>query len=261
MEKKLKNPIPHLVLSMALVITGLLADSLSIVLLFALVPVFIILKDSITNNDSPIKYALALTLSLAIGQLTGFIITGNSFNYLLFIYPVGIAITTSLYWLVKKNLNSNLGVVTFVIYWVAFEYFALLINPELGNYFIFGALAKLPVVNFSAFTGFLGYTLWALVSNLILAFVLYDANGPFKIKLRILSLAYAVIFITSPFWLSLIWSIDEDNISRQLMINYYSGLPIENTDYLEKGEWLGRTSAWVAVLLTIYSLVKKKITK
>ncbi|MTI40364.1 hypothetical protein [Fulvivirga lutimaris] len=261
MEKNLKGLIPTLAISTALVTIGLLADNLSVVLLFALVPVFIILKDSIANGDTPIKYGLALALSLSIGPMLGFLVTGNSFDFYLFIYPLGVALTTSLYWLVQKNLNSNLGLVTFVIYWLAFEYFALLINPELGNYFVFGALSKLPVINFSHFTGFLGYTLWALASNLILSFVLYDANGPFKIKLRILSLVYAAIIITSPLWLSLIWNIDGDNISRQLMIDNYSGLPLENTDYLEKGEWLGRTSAWVAVLLTIYALVKKKITK
>uniref|UniRef100_UPI0040498F1C hypothetical protein n=1 Tax=Fulvivirga sp. TaxID=1931237 RepID=UPI0040498F1C len=261
MEKNLKSPIPHLALSSALIIIGLLTDSLSLVLLFALVPVFIVLKDSIANNGNPIKYALSLTLSLVIGQMAGFLITENSFDYLLFIYPIGIAITTSLYWLVKKNLNSNLGVMTLIIYWLAFEYIALLINPELGNYFVFGSLEKLSILNISTITGFLGYTLWALASNLVLVFVLYEATSPYKVKLRVLSLIYAAILITAPLWLSLIWSIEGDNVSRQLMIDNYSGLHIENTDYLQKGEWLGRTSTWIAVLLTIYSLVKKKITK
>ncbi len=261
MERNLKTLIPNLAASTVLIAIGLLEDNFSVVLLFALAPAFIILKDSIDNSDSAFKYASVIALSLIIGQLIGFITSQRSFDYLLFIYPIGIALFTSIYWLVKKNLNSNLGLMTVIIYWLSFEYFALQINPQFGNYFVFGILAKTPIINFSSATGFLGYTLWGLISNLLLAFVLYDSKAPFKIKFRVLSLIYATVIITAPIWLSLFWNIDGENISRQMMIDVYAGFQVENTDYLKRGEWLGRTSAWVAVLLTIYSLVKKKISK
>lgn len=261
MEKNLKAVITNSALSTVLIGIGLLTNGLSAVLLFALVPVFIVLKDSIANDKGPLVYSVVLGSSLALGSLFGFLLNGSSFNYLLLIYPLGIALTTSLYWVVKRNLNSNLGVITLIIYWLTFEYIALLINPEFGDYFIFGALSKLPSINVSSSIGFLGYTLWALASNLILSFVLYDSSNPFKVRLRVLSLIYAAAFITLPLWLSFFWNIDAESITRTLMIKNYSGVEITNIDYQNKGEWLGRTSAWVAVLLTIYALVKKKITK
>lgn len=261
MEKNLKSLLPNIAITIVLIVIAFVIESLTVVLLFALVPVILALKDSINNNEGPLKYGIILSLSLIIGQLIGFLLNGNEFNYPLFIYPIGIALITSLYWLTKKNLNSNLGLFTLIIYWLSFEYLALLINPEFGNYFIFGALNKLPTINFTASTGFLGYSLWALSSNLILAFVLYDSTAPFNIKLRIISISYAIIVISAPIWLSLFWSIEGTDISKQMMIDTYSGVPISDSDYLQNGEWLGRTSAWVAVLLTIYSLVKKKITK
>jgi len=178
MEKNLRSLLPNLVVSTVLIAVGLSTNSLSVALLFALVPVFIVLKSSIDNNNEPTQSALILTISIMIGQLIGFLIRGYSFNYLLFIYPIGIALITSLYWLVKKNLNSNLGLITLIIYWLSFEYIALLINPAFGNYFIFGALENISVINFSGSTGFLGYTLWALASNLILVFVLFES--PFQ---------------------------------------------------------------------------------
>jgi hypothetical protein len=136
----------------------------------------------------------------------------------------------------------------------------LLSMPDYSGYFIFKPLEQNAVI-FTSSTGFMGITLWGLCSNILITMVLYDPSAKNGIKLRWLSLTYVLILITAPLWITAIWGSNIDGITWQQMFNSYTDTQSDNTNYLSNGEWLGRTSAWVVILLVIYSLVKLKIKK
>ncbi len=259
MEKN-KQLLISIILSALLLIIGHIFPFLSLLHLVALVPIILLLKN---NNDVyPLRnWLLPLGLVIIFYQLLIPLNSNEPFSLQFLLYAIGVAIATSLYGLVKASLNTRLGLFIVIIFWLGFEYLALTLNPHLGNHFLFKTLAESSGANFGAGAGFLAFSLWGLSANFIFAFVLFDATNKYLIKLRWLSLAYATIAILAPIWLNYFIEIGGTANSWQLMMEKYAFHTLSETTYDLRGEWLGKTTMWLSVLILIYALVKRKVKR
>jgi hypothetical protein len=260
MENNYKQIFIFTGITILLILVGYSSSIFSTLLLIAFVPLLILLKYAIIRNVSILNWSITLFLSLLITIIIISFIDDNSINVGLIIYPLGLSLVTSLYWIIKRNLKNSFGLFTLLILWLAFDYAILLVAPDLSQYFVFKALEQNASIITSS-TGFMGTTLWGLSSNLLVVFVLFDPSAKNGVKFRWLSLIYVLILITAPLWIVAIWGSDVEGITWQQMYNSYIDSSSDNSTYLLNAEWLGRTSAWVAILLVIYSLVKLKIKK
>lgn len=236
-------------------------ESASYLSLVAIIPIIIILKNSLSKKTGYWQWPVSLTVTLTVTYLLGQLITSQSISFGILPYAVGLSLVTSLYWLVSRHLNSRIGLFTVILFWLAYDYLILSVFPDNSVYFVFNSLETSAFLPWTHSLGFFGVTLWALVSNFLMAYILFDPNTEYNIKMRWLSLIYATLFITAPIWILYFWPSSQIGISFDDMYRHYHDLPIDNLLYNERGEWLGRTSAWVAVLIVIYSLVKRKVKK
>lgn len=140
-------------------------------------------------------------------------------------------------WRFSVRSYANLwGLMNLVIYWLAMEYIMLVWLPFDITTWIIGA----PLFNsewtneWVPYVGYQGYSLWTLVGGILL-FKSFEQN-----KINILLLLPALLFIFLP---------------------AYFEAPMEDTSMYAQGEWVGRTSVWVSVLLLAYSFVKRRISK
>ncbi len=120
---------------------------------------------------------------------------------------VNTLLMTSTFWLfhfTKRNLGSKVGNFSFIIYWIGFEYFYL--NAEiswpwlnLGN-----AFAKdIKLIQWFEFTGTLGGTLWILILNLILFYIIKSYINSRNLKSIIPQFILYIILISTPILISL----------------------------------------------------------
>jgi apolipoprotein N-acyltransferase len=108
----------------------------------------------------------------------------------------------SLFHLVKKKTNSTLGYTFFVCIWLAFEYYCLhgdFAQPwlTLGN----GLANVTGCIQWYEYTGFLGGSLWILLSNLLL-FKIWDQHK-YHQKINLISKLMAICLIGLPVIVSL----------------------------------------------------------
>jgi hypothetical protein len=108
-------------------------------------------------------------------------------------------------------------------------------------------------MKWTAYTGYLGSSLWILCTNLLL----YTAV--FKGKLNWYLLALTLICLTGPVIYSLIIKID--GINRMQMISLYSNVKVESVNYAKRGELVTRTSAWISIAILLLALVKSQTKK
>jgi hypothetical protein len=233
----------------------------SYLVLIAFIPLILILKEALHKKFSYWHWPLSLLAAVLIGYLAKQIITSQDIEPGILPYVIGLSAITSVYWFTNRQLNSNFGLLTVIILWIAYDYFIISLFPGLSTFFVFNALDNSAFMPWTGSTGFFGLTLWALVSNFLLANIIFDPNSVFSIRIRWLSLVYAIILVSAPIWTLELWPSENAEIAYQTMVDHYKGLTIENTQYAAQGEWLGRTCAWISVLIIIYSLVKRKVKK
>lgn len=155
------------------------------------------------------------------------------------------------YLLFKKFNNNKLGQLTFLIIWMGFQYLLLKIAAEITPLFMADSFYK--AISWTHYTGYLGMEVWIfwIGLNLYTAFLRTD-------RIVILSIIFAVaIFLGGILFAS---NIQADAISKDQMLELYINGTAE-LPYLERGEWMARTSAWVSVLLIILTFVRFKTRK
>ena len=155
-----------------------------------------------------------------------------------------------------QSLGSRLGKFTIIIFWLGIEYVLLKMPFRNQTIFLADAVQLQPTwQRWNIHTGYLGSSLWILITNLFLFLgILKDE------KINWVWLGLAVLCIAGPIGFSLLN--EASPVTRMNMLYLYEGetklLPKE---YLERGELIPRTAAWVSGLIILLSLVKNKTKK
>jgi hypothetical protein len=155
-----------------------------------------------------------------------------------------------------QSLGSRLGKFTIVIFWLGIEYILLKTPFRHQIVFLSDALQLHPSwQRWTIYTGYLGSSLWILIINLFIYLGLLKAE-----KINWYWVGLSIFCIAGPILFSLLG--ETSLVTRTNMLNLYDGevksLP---TEYLEHGELIPRTAAWVAGLILLLSLIKNKTKK
>ncbi|MEQ8362542.1 MAG: hypothetical protein RH948_06695 [Cyclobacteriaceae bacterium] len=192
---------------------------------------------------------LGLSISLFAGSLF-------SFDLLVSILAQAILFTISFlgYTFVRKSLGPGVSIITLSVFWLTVEYVLLKWSPFPVNFLADLFYLKPEWTSWNISTGYLGASLWVLMSNTLL----YQAVLTEK-KVNWTFVVLFAISVAGPITYS--YMLSEETTSREQMMQLYSSLPSTDSDYSFKGEFIPRTAAWVSVLILLFTLVKRKTSK
>ncbi len=174
------------------------------------------------------------------------------------IYGVGLTATLSLYLLTSKFSKNRLGIFTILFFWIAFDYLILKVLPNASAAFLSGFFDGSKAMGWSRTTGNLGITAWIIISNLLFYYVLLWKDAIFSKNIRWLSLIYTLILIALPLLAGLYFVPDLAPITLAEMTSVYTHYSSSDISYTENGEWLGRISARVSIMVVVFALIKSK---
>lgn len=251
-EKNKINPYVLCLMASALLVAAWLMRSFPVVIFAALAPLFAI-SDHAANDNVWNKLELA-GVALAIAIWTGHLFAAGAVVYSL-LQAIAVTLTFVAYAFTRQSLGARLGKLPLLLFWLALEYAFL--KLQAASYVVFLADSmqlKTDWFRWTEKTGYLGVSLWILLANLTFYHALFQ-NG-----FRLPFLLAFIVIVVAPIVYS--YSLNNTAIDRTAMVSFYQGgggaLP---AFYLEKGEWIPRTSAWISVLIILFALVKNNTTK
>lgn len=233
---------------------GWLMKSFPLLIFTGLAPFFAIVDqgkedDRFWNLSELILAALTISFFAAHVFQVEFLVAAISQSIALTLAFVG-------YSFAYQSLGSRLGKFTIVIFWLGIEY--VLLKTSFRNQIIFlsDALQLQPNwQRWNIYTGYLGSTLWILLSNLFIYLGLLKAE-----KINWIWVGVAAFCMAGPIVFSLLS--EELPITHLNMLNLYDGnVTSLSKEYMERGELIPRTAAWVSGLIILLSLVKNKTKK
>lgn len=247
------NPLLLAAIALLLLVGGWLMKSLPIFLLFGYAPLFA-LTDSLDNKKpfwNQFEYILVV---LGVSFFAAHIFYTDQL-VISIIQAILMTLPFVAYGFVYQALGKNTIKFTIVFFWLALEY-ALLKTPWRENWIFLadGMSLYTSWFSFTYHTGYLSIGAWILIGNLFLYEMFWKENT-FKVT-------YAIAFgiwSAAPIALKLLQSWEP--ISSNQMFDLYGGGTTNNIKYNERGEWMGRTAAWISVLVLILSMVKNQIRK
>ncbi|MGE0588049.1 MAG: hypothetical protein AB7O48_05710 [Cyclobacteriaceae bacterium] len=149
----------------------------------------------------------------------------------------------------RENLGAKASLIVILFFWLAIEYASLKVYP---TYFLADLFILKPEWSkWTANTGYLGISLWILSTNALLFKALLTEE---KINWLLFTLFLAVVI--GPFVLS--QGAETSPITRLDMLALYSNSVAGDAGYKSYAEWIARTSAWISVLIVLFTLVKQK---
>lgn len=155
-----------------------------------------------------------------------------------------------------QSLGNRLGKFTIVIFWLGIEY--ILLKIPFRNQIIFLADAlqlQSGWQQWNVNTGYLGSSLWILITNLFIYLGILKEG-----RINWMLVGLSILFIGGPIAFSLMS--EGVSITRLNMLTLYNGDgALLSKEYMERGELIPRTAAWVSGLLILVSLVKNKTKK
>lgn len=164
-----------------------------------------------------------------------------------------------LFILIRKGAGQLTGHFLIILFWLAGEYFMLKILiylnwlPTTNPVFLADMLISRPDwFSWNTHSGYLSVSAWILVSNWLGYRMIAQSFHWSGILLFVVVLFGPVIF---GLWYGSV------SIGRSEMIELYSSVNVQGEGYTLHGEWVGRTAAWVSVLILIFSLIQHKTRK
>lgn len=172
------------------------------------------------------------------------------------VWSVSFAFVFVMFGIVRRQLGKLTGVLPLALFWLALEYIFLKLQWPGNGWFLADLLSKRPEwTAWMASQGYLAASVWLLVTNLL-------AWGAFfRGKVNVPMLMAFIAAVGVPIILSYMQAPFDNAISRGEMMSYYAGETSPAGDYGQRGEWLGRTSAWVSVLVLLFAFVRRKTNK
>jgi apolipoprotein N-acyltransferase len=235
--------------SIILLVAGWLMHSFPIMIFFAFAPLFA-LADRAGDSEAWEKkewILLALTFSF---------LAAREFDLTFIVSSIAYAIVFTLPFLfyswVRQVLGPRAGKITIILLWMSLEYIILkLFNAD--AVFLADALkTKVDWMKWDQYTGYLGGTLWILMTNW-LAYQALLSEKPFQWHFIILM----VLFVAAPMIYST--TLAGEPVSRNTMTNFYSDKSgLQDVMYLARGELMVRTAAWLSTLILLFTFVKSQ---
>lgn len=168
------------------------------------------------------------------------------------IHALAITLAFVVFHFTDKHAKNRLGVFTLIIYWLAMEFLLLQGHPAFARFFLASAFDQYPgLIGWNAYTGFLGVSLWILIVNVLLFYSVFAEDRLFKGKISWPGLAGSLLLGCLPvfFGADTIAIVREDLVTGDAMSKQLAG----------SGEYIGKTAVWVAVLLLLYSFVRREV--
>ena len=232
--------------------------------LVALSPFFVVFKSSLEGQVKPIQWIVLSSVFFILVFLAWSIPSSTGLHDVLgmMFYGFTLTLAVSLFFVTNKFSKNRLGIFTILLFWLGYDYLVLELYPQCSIFFLANVFNHVPLalVGWSHYTGFMGITAWILIANLLFYYVFFKDNAIFLGKIRWLSLVYTLILISIPIMIHIFFLGSQSPITWQEMTDLYvRGVIPNDSHYAERGEWVGRTAAWVSVLILTYSLVKQKV--
>ncbi len=248
------NPWMLFFMATALMIIGWLMKTFPVMIFVALSPLFA-LADKIDSEDKFWNYAELILIALALSLLAGHIF---QLQFLIpsIIQAIGFTLAFVGYGFVHQSLGPNAGKIIIIIFWLTIEYIFLKLQWPADRLFLADAIQlKNMWLNWTYYTGYLGASLWILLTN----FIVYLAVFKFG-RINWILVILFVSLLAAPITYS--FTTGFKGVSREEMLALYSNSTGElRSIYLKQGEFIPRTAAWISVLIFIFALVKNKTLK
>ena len=182
-----------------------------IILLVAFLPILFV-EDHIDENKQQYRSVKAFNYSFLTfftwNVLTTWWICNATFVGFIFAVLINCLLMSSVFWIfhiTKRKLGAKLGYFGFIVYWLAYEHFCL--NAEiswpwlnLGN----GFANDIILIQWYEYTGALGGTLWVLMVNVILFYIIKNYIKIRNLKNIKVETSIILLLIISPVIFSLI---------------------------------------------------------
>ncbi|MFM8914307.1 MAG: hypothetical protein ACKOE6_15530, partial [Flammeovirgaceae bacterium] len=153
-----------------------------------------------------------------------------------------------------QQLGERLGKFTIIFFWLGLEYLLLKLPWRNNVVFLADVLALKPKwTQWTHYTGYLGVSLWILVTSLV--FYL----GLLRQGIHWYWLAAGVLLLAAPVVYSL--TIHQSGVNHSQMITLYDTGQATSNRYLKEGELVSRTAAWISIVILLLALVKTKTKK
>lgn len=254
MASENKFPSYLLFIASSLLLTGgWMMAPFPIFIFFGIAPLFALTDRADTTSAIWEKMEwvfLALTISFLASH-------AFDLSYLVLSLFFGIAFTLPFigYVWIRQTVGPKAGKISILFFWLMLEYLLLKFYGERSVFLGDALRIKTDWMRWDIETGYLGSTLWILLTNL----AVYHATlskDPFK-WYWILT---ASVFLIGPIICSLY--LTSESLTRVDMINLYSGNSQGlNLMYLARGEFVVRTATWMSVLILLFTLVRSQTLK
>jgi apolipoprotein N-acyltransferase len=253
MARKSDLPPVALFLTSGLLLTGgWLMASFPIFIFLGLAPLFA-LTDRATDTSSAWEKMEWVLLALIIAFLSAHI-----FDFSFIVSSMAYAILFTICFIghvwVRQTLGSRAGKITIILFWLTLEYLLLKFRPTESTFLADSLRLQSSWLRWNIHTGYLGASLWILVTNLLVYYTVLSEN-PFQWHWIILT----VMFLAGPMAFS--FYLENVPVDRSTMVNLYLEKPGTDEIYLARGEFVVRTAAWLSTLILLFTFVKSQTTR
>ncbi len=244
------RPIALFIAGSTMIISSVLWENFPVLIFIAFAPFFALLDFS----WSPRKVNF-VALACLLGVLSELVLYYVGINTPLLLYIFLAAGLFATFWSVQHLTQNRLNKFTLVIVFTAAEYLLVKFMIYTSPVFLADILGNRPDwTRWNISTGYLGTSLWIMATNLLF----YQAILQSKQISIFLSLLGLVCIV-----LPIVYSLNLENnaVTKEDIIQLYSGTPGAENVYALHGELISRTGAWVSVLIIIFTLVRIKTKK
>lgn len=155
----------------------------------------------------------------------------------------------------RRVLGNKTSIITLLLYWLAVEYILVKWGPSHANFLANLMSARADWTRWNTTTGYLGASFWILICN----FFVYKA---FLTNQKVSWLFVSLFLVTAIGAIFYSLTLEGPGLTLIQMTALYEGDEAGLTQsYVLKGEFIARTSAWVSVLILLFTFVRNKANR
>lgn len=246
-----KNPMLLLLTGCTLIILSVLWKSFPILIFIAFSPLFALLDYSWRTKPACHLFLISSVVAACLNFLPAWGIVING----LFLGLLMVALFAA-YTIMQNVTEKRFNKLALVILFMGMEYIVLKFVIHKKPFFIADILQqKTAWVRWTVYTGYLGVSLWIMLTNLLFyqAFFKSQKISPFLLILGLLTVALPIMYS---------FNLTDNGVTKDEVIHLYSGDYEDlNNPYSRNGELISRTGGWVSILILIFTLVRAKTKK
>jgi len=252
-KPKQLNPLALVGIAAVLLIAAWLMQSLPVFIFVALAPLLAVAEQ--TDEGSVWSKSELIVIALSAGFWAAALFRMEALVPAL-VQGIAFALCFVAFAFAKKHLGARLGTLPLLFFWLAGEYVLLKLSLFDRGVFLADSLQlKTTWALWTVHTGYLGISLWILLANFSLhqAVLRGTLHWPFLVAF--------FLVVVAPFVYNI--SLNTPGIDRQALEALYGNGAIDSLppEYVNRGEWISRTAAWISVLILLFALVKSNTRK